>query len=74
MRQKLAELRGLTNGDWATIVSPRGVIEAQVLVTGRVQKLKINGEDFHLCFDDATWRDDGRPIAVGQTTQLRELL
>lgn len=45
--KELAELRGLTNGDWATIVSPRGVIEAQVLVTGRVQKLKINGEDFH---------------------------
>ena len=45
--KELAELRGLENGEWATIVSPRGVIEAQVLVTGRVQKLTINGEDFH---------------------------
>ena len=43
----LAEKRGLENGKWATIVSPRGVIEAQVLVTDRMQMMKINGEEFH---------------------------
>lgn len=43
----LAEKRGLTNGDWATIVSPRGVIEARVLVTDRVEPMIINGEEFH---------------------------
>ena len=43
----LAEKRGLENGKWATIISPRGVIEAQVLVTDRMQMMKINGEEFH---------------------------
>ena len=40
----LAEKRGLENGKWATIVSPRGVIEAQVLVTDRMQMMMINGD------------------------------
>ncbi|MBK4141701.1 molybdopterin-dependent oxidoreductase [Corynebacterium macginleyi] len=43
----LAPKRGLENGEWATIISPRGVIEAQVLVTDRMQMLTINGEEFH---------------------------
>lgn len=43
----LAAKRGLENGEWATIISPRGVIEAQVLVTDRMQMLQINGEEFH---------------------------
>lgn len=43
----LAAKRGLVNGEWATIVSPRGVIEAQVLVTDRMEMLTINGKDFH---------------------------
>ncbi|APT93746.1 formate dehydrogenase [Corynebacterium phocae] len=45
--RELAQLRGLENGQWATIISPRGVIEAQVLVSGRIEKLTINGKDFH---------------------------
>ena len=45
--KELAAKRGLVNGEWATIVSPRGVIEAQVLVTDRMEMLTINGEDFH---------------------------
>ena len=43
----LASKRGLENGEWATIISPRGVIEAQVLVTDRMQMLNINGQEFH---------------------------
>lgn len=43
----LAAKRGLENGEWATIISPRGVIEAQVLVTDRMKMLQINGEEFH---------------------------
>ena len=43
----LAEKRGLENGGWATIISPRGVIEARVLVTERMEPMTINGEDFH---------------------------
>lgn len=45
--KELAAKRGLVNGEWATIVSPRGVIEAQVLVTDRMEMLTINGEDLH---------------------------
>ena len=44
---ELAKLRGLSNGEWATIVSPRGVIEAQVLVSERIKMLTINGKDYH---------------------------
>lgn len=44
---ELAELRGLENGGWATLISPRAVIEARVLVTERMTTLKINGRDFY---------------------------
>lgn len=44
---ELAEKRGLSNGGWATIISPRGVIEARVLVTERMPAMKINGEEYH---------------------------
>jgi formate dehydrogenase major subunit len=44
---ELAEERGLTNGDWATIVSPRAVIEARVLVTDRMTPLKVADRIVH---------------------------
>ncbi|CAG7572473.1 Formate dehydrogenase 2 subunit alpha (cytochrome c-553) [Barrientosiimonas humi] len=43
----LAAERGLTNGGWATIVSPRAAIEARVLVTDRMTPLRINGRAVH---------------------------
>ena len=43
----LAAERGLTNGGWATIVSPRSAIEARVLVTDRVRPLIANGRTVH---------------------------
>ena len=43
----LAALRGLDHGGWATIVSPRAVIEARVLVTGRMTPLVIDGVTVH---------------------------
>lgn len=42
---QLAADQGLVNDGWATIVSPRGVIEARVLVTDRVRTLTINGRE-----------------------------
>ncbi len=42
---ELAAQRGLTNGGWATIISPRAAIEARVLVTSRVKTLRINGRE-----------------------------
>jgi formate dehydrogenase major subunit len=44
---QLAELRGLTHGGWATIISTRSAIEARVLVTDRVAPLRIQGRTVH---------------------------
>ncbi len=44
---ELAAERGLTNGDWATIISARSAIEARVLVTERMQPLTIQGHTVH---------------------------
>jgi len=38
---ELAEERGLRNGEWATITTARGEIEARVLVTRRVRPLRM---------------------------------
>ncbi len=43
----LARLRGLTHGDWATLISARGVVEARVMVTDRMTPLLIDGEIHH---------------------------
>ncbi|GGC91400.1 formate dehydrogenase subunit alpha [Tersicoccus solisilvae] len=44
---ELAAERGLENGQWATIVSPRAAIEAKVLVTERMTPLRIGGRAVH---------------------------
>ncbi len=44
---ELAKERGLENGGWATIISPRSAIEARVLVTERMTPLTINGHTIH---------------------------
>ena len=43
----LAELVGLGNGDYATITTPRGIVEARALVTARITTLTVNGEKLH---------------------------
>ena len=44
---ELAAERGLQNGGWATIISPRSAIEARVLVTERMTPLVIRGRVVH---------------------------
>jgi formate dehydrogenase major subunit len=44
---ELAAERGLTHGDWATIVSARTAIEARVLVTDRLAPLMVQGRPVH---------------------------
>src|SRR3954451_16607933 len=44
---QLAELRGLTNGGWATITTARTSVEARVLVTSRVQPLRLKRRVVH---------------------------
>jgi formate dehydrogenase major subunit len=44
---ELAEEVGLEHGGWATISTPRALIEARVLVTTRMRPLRINGRTVH---------------------------
>src|SRR5437764_131872 len=44
---ELARERGLTHGDWATIVTARSAIEARVLVTDRIRPVKVDGRVTH---------------------------
>ncbi len=44
---QLGSSAGLTHGEWATIVTPRGAIEARVMVTSRMQDLEILGTTMH---------------------------
>ncbi|EGD56830.1 molybdopterin dinucleotide-binding region [Gordonia neofelifaecis NRRL B-59395] len=44
---ELAAECGLVPQGWATIISPRGAIEARVLVTDRMRPLEINGRVVH---------------------------
>jgi len=53
---ELAELRGLENGGFATVVTTRAAIEARVLVTNRLRPLRI---------DDRTIYEVGLPYHWG---------
>lgn len=44
---ELAAERGLENGGWATIISPRAAVEARVLVTERMTPMTISGRQLH---------------------------
>lgn len=44
---QLAAEVGLVNGGWATIVTSRSLIEARVLVTGRVRPLRVQDRVIH---------------------------
>ena len=64
----LAAERGLTNGGWATIVSPRAAIEARVLVTERVKPLTIGGHTVHQIGLPYHWGRGGiDPVVTGDS-------
>jgi formate dehydrogenase major subunit len=44
---ELASELGLQHGEYATITTPRGTIEARVMVTPRIRPLKIDGRTVH---------------------------
>jgi formate dehydrogenase major subunit len=46
--QRLAEEKGVSNGDWVTITTSRSSIEARALVTDRVQPLRIGKRQVHV--------------------------
>jgi formate dehydrogenase major subunit len=43
----LARERGIKDGDWMTVVSPRAEIETRALVTGRMKPLRVDGRVVH---------------------------
>jgi formate dehydrogenase major subunit len=61
----LARERGLEHGGWATIVTARQAIEARVLVTERVQPMRVQGRDMHLVGMPYHW--GGRGIVKGDS-------
>jgi formate dehydrogenase major subunit len=44
---ELAALCGVKHGEWVTIYSPRGLLSAKAMVTGRMAPLKVNGRMIH---------------------------
>jgi formate dehydrogenase major subunit len=44
---ELAAQLGLEHGGWATIVTPRSLIEARVMITNRMRPLRIDGKVIH---------------------------
>jgi formate dehydrogenase major subunit len=44
---ELAAERGLTHGDWATVISARNAIEARVMVTDRIAPLRVQNAVVH---------------------------
>jgi formate dehydrogenase major subunit len=43
----LADEVGVSHGDFATIVTPRGIVEARVMVTSRMPSLTVDGRTIH---------------------------
>ena len=62
---ELAEERGLTNGEWATIISARSAIEARVLVTDRMTPLTIKGHTVHQIGLPYHWGVGGDAVVEG---------
>jgi len=47
MSEELAKLRGIKNGEWVLVSSPRGKVEAVAIVTKRWKPFKIAGQTIH---------------------------
>jgi len=62
---ELAALRGLKNLDWAVVSTPRDEIEAQVLVTERMQPLLVDGQPAYVV--GMLWSFGYKGEAVGDT-------
>jgi formate dehydrogenase major subunit len=56
---ELAAERGLEHGGWATAISPRGVVEARVMVTDRMTPLRIDGRTLHQIGMPYHWGPNG---------------
>jgi formate dehydrogenase major subunit len=70
--RELARERGLEHAGWATIVTARGVIEARVLVTERMNPLTIQGRTVHQIGLPYHWGRNGYATgdAVNELTSI----
>jgi formate dehydrogenase major subunit len=57
---QLAREAGLRNGEWVTISTARAAIEVRVLVTRRLQPMRIGGRTFHVVGVPYHWGNKGR--------------
>ena len=65
---QLAEEVGVKNGDWATLISPRGAIEARVLVTERFKPLWIHDQWVHQIGLPYHWAQGKDAVISGDST------
>jgi formate dehydrogenase major subunit len=63
---ELAAERGLSNGGWATITTPRAEIEARVLVTERIRPLRVKRRVIHQIGLPYHWGSKG--LVTGDST------
>jgi formate dehydrogenase major subunit len=61
----MAQELGIEHGGYATIMSPRGIIEARVLITARMRPFMVEGRRVHQVGLPYHWGRRG--IAVGDT-------
>jgi formate dehydrogenase major subunit len=70
---ELAAERGITNGGWLTVRSPRVAIEARALVTPRIQPLQVNGRVVHQIGLPFHWGFAGEAVG-GNANDLTSLV
>ncbi|HEX7337829.1 MAG TPA: molybdopterin-dependent oxidoreductase, partial [Gemmatimonadales bacterium] len=61
---ELARERGIGNTEWATVVTPRGAIEAKALVTRRIRPFEVMGRIVHQI--GLPWHWGYRGVATGE--------
>jgi formate dehydrogenase major subunit len=80
---ELAELRGLANGEYATLISARSAIEAKVLVTERVRPIRLRdgtvvhqiGMPYHWAYSGISTGDSANDllgIVLDANTHIQE--
>jgi formate dehydrogenase major subunit len=61
---ELAGERGVANGDWVVVSSPRGAIEARALVTGRLKPVVVDGRPAHTVGLPIHWGYAGESVGA----------
>jgi formate dehydrogenase major subunit len=61
---ELAADRGVANGDWVVVSTPRGEIEARALVTPRMKPVVIDGRPVHTVGMPIHWGYSGEVVGA----------